>query len=187
MYGASPRARFDKEQGLSEPIPSELAFPDPAAPSTPPDRPYHGAGIAALVIAGLSLSFGLFTWAKIWIIPPVLPYTPLVYLLMWLPLWAFIPTKKRIGANLWRFVILLAVVVLPCCCVIYAPGSGVGIMFEPWAVECISQDGEGSRVTYVCRSSSYWMEFEGVTWLPFVHLDTLEGYDSSGPPPLPEE
>jgi hypothetical protein len=159
--------------------------PDTTPP--PPEKPLAGAGIAALIIGGLGISFALFTWAKIWLIPPVLPYTPLVYLLVWLPLWAFTPSKERIGANLWRFVILFAVVILPCCCFIYAPASGVGIMFEPWSVECVRRDGGGSQVTYLCRSASYRMEFEGVSWLPFVRLDHLQGYDSVEPPPLPSE
>jgi hypothetical protein len=154
---------------------------------SPPSKPFEGAGIAALAIAGLSVSFALFTWAKIWIVPPVLPYTPLVYLLMWLPLWAFVSPKHRPRAKVWRLVILLAVVTLPCCCVIYAPSSGVGIVFEPWTVECVKQDADGSQVIYLCRSSSYRLEFKGVNWLPFVHLENIKGYDSGDPPPLPSE
>ena len=167
---------------MTEPQSSErFASPDPAHKS------YRGAGVTVLMVAGLAISFALFTWAKIWFIPPVLPYTPLVYLLVWLPLLAFVDPKKRIGASLWRLVILFAILILPCCCVLYAPSSGVGIVFEAWTMECVERETGDSDVTVFCRSSSYLMEFTGVKGLPLLRLESLEGFDSVEPPPLPSE
>lgn len=159
--------------------------PPPQAGSDLAPEPLTGTRPALLMLAGLAASFALFVWGRLWIIPPVLPYTPLVYLLFWVPMLVFLDPTRRPGTRLWLLITVLAMAIIPCCCIIYAPTSGLGVVFEAWTVECQKLDSGGGQARYLCRSASYRMEFTGPTWSPLVRLTELEGYDSVSPPPLP--
>lgn len=159
--------------------------PRPEPDFDPKPEPITGTRPALILLGGLVISFVLFVYARIWFIPPILPYTPIIYLSFWMPMLLYLDPTRRPGVRLWLLITLLALVIVPCCCIIYAPSSGLGIVFEPWSVECIKLDGGGGQAHYLCRSSSYTMEFRGPSWSPFVRLTELEGYDSISPDPLP--
>ena len=137
------------------------------------------------MLAALIASLALFVWHPVWLTPPLVTYTPLVYLLAWVPVWAIIALWKKPGRRMWRALLVGAVVITPCWCLIAAPMSGVGMTFEPGSLECVELDAGGGQTRYLCRTSSYRLTLKGPDSWPVARLEDFEGYDSISPPPLP--
>ncbi len=135
----------------------------------------------AIIVATLILGNGLVVAWPLWLAPPRLSYTPLVYLIpavAWFPVTLICLLLRPTGRGSFSSVVFLVIFGIALCIFTSAiAGPNVGILsFTPQ--ECQQENAATGQSRYTCKhtsafgvaSSTSQVVFEGPTVLPFVRL-----------------
>lgn len=120
----------------------------------------------------------LATLRPVWLAPPLLQYTPLIYLslaLAWLPVLGVCAILRPIGG--WRNSVKLVILGLLVCLlwgILSGPSLGAEMLSRFRDLNCRTEQLLGSQTRYTCTSTGFFAYttyvFEGSDRLPFVRL-----------------
>jgi uncharacterized membrane protein YhaH (DUF805 family) len=154
-----------------------------ASGSRIPRGPESGNGFwLGLMLAALVMSLALFLWHPFWFTPPLTGFTPFVYLLAWVPVWAVGWRRGRLGDRARRSLLLIAVLVVPFWCVLASPIAGAGVFATETPV-CQELPASDGQVLYICESSEFTLVLKGPKGWPVARLEEFTLYGSDNPRP----
>ncbi len=149
-----------------------------ALPSAPPPKQFTWKTCNKIVLLVMGAGVILATLRPVWLAPPLLQYTPLIYLslaLVWLPVLSVCAILRPIGG--WRNPVKLVVLGL-LVSLLWGTLSCPSLGTEMWAplrvLNCRTEPLPGNQTRYTCTSTGVFVYttyvFEGPNWSPFVRL-----------------
>jgi hypothetical protein len=134
---------------------------------------------AFIVLLTMGVGTALAAWRPVWLAPPLLPYTPLVYLallLAWLPVLIICALRRPSGKpRTLVLIVAIGLLVSLSWCALTGPRAGFSLLFGAAdTVDCQEELLPEGWVRYTCTRSFFYETdtyvLEGRENCPFVRL-----------------